>query len=42
MNQEPNLPLKNLQNILKYINQETEKKIKVIRKEGTQIVETGK
>ena len=42
MNQEPNLPLKNLQNILKYINLETDKKVQAIRKEGTQIVETGK
>lgn len=41
MSQEASLPLKNLQNILKYINQETEKKIQSIRKEGTQVVEIG-
>jgi hypothetical protein len=41
MNQEANIPLKNLQNILKYINLETEKKINAIRKEGQQVVETG-
>jgi len=41
MSQEPSLPLKNLQNILKFINQETEKKIQSIRKEGTQVVEIG-
>jgi len=42
MNQVANVPLKNLQNILKYINLETDKKIQAIRKEGAQIVETGK
>jgi hypothetical protein len=41
-NQENNLPLKNLQNILKYVNQETEKKVQAILREGNQIVETGK
>jgi hypothetical protein len=41
MNQEPTLPLKNLQNILKYINHETDKKIQAVGKEGIQLVETG-
>ena len=42
MNQDQQFLLKNLQNMIKYIQQETEKKVQIIKKDAIKDAELGK
>ena len=42
MNQDQQFLLKNLQNMIKYIQQETEKKVQIIKKEALRDADLGK